>query len=223
MGTVRQIVKSGIDPLTIDTVFITHRHADHITGVAHFLFIRLISDSKAKVRVLGPLNALKVIEKIVFLTHDFLFMNKQRIAFVPLRPGQKVTPAPGLSVTTCKVSGPSGRPLTTFGYRITAGTKNVVFTADMSPSPGFDRFAKDADILIHECFGLEKDKNVFIKFGHSSARDAGICAQKARVKQLILTHLPQKRVVAAVELVNEARRFFRGSVIAAEDGMEIKL
>jgi ribonuclease Z len=223
MGTVRQVVKAGINPLSINDYFITHRHTDHMIGLPHFLFVRLVRDDKAKVRVFGPKEGLKVVEKVCFETQDYLLTNKSRIAFIPLKNHDLVRLAPGLTVESGLVASPPGKNLKTYAYKVTVGEKSMVYSSDMKPSIGFDKFVRGADILIHECFGLNINKVQIKEFGHSSAKEAGECAQKAGVKYLILTHLPEERVEKKVNLLNETRKYFGGKITIAEDLMEIGL
>jgi ribonuclease Z len=220
MGTVRQVEKAGIDPLSVNDFFITHRHTDHLIGLPHFLFVRLVRDEKAKVRVFGPKEALKIAEKICFETQGYLLANKSRIAFIPVKNHESVRLVPGLTVEAGLVASPPGKNLKTFAYKVVIDGKSIVYSSDMRPSAGFDKFVSGSEILIHECFGLDEHKTNIKRFGHSSAREAGECARKAGVKHLILTHLPEERVERKINLLNEARKYFGGKISIAEDLME---
>jgi ribonuclease BN (tRNA processing enzyme) len=213
--------KAGVSLNEIKDIFISHHHGDHISGLSQFLFQKMFNDEGAKVRIFGPVKTLPVIRDFAFKTHDFTRINSRRIAFVALKNKQTVKQMPGISVTPVKVKGSDKSKMICFGYAVTSGKTKIVYTADMQPSRNFDGLAKGADVLIHECGGLQKNLSRVRSIGHSTARDAGECARKAGVKHLILTHLPEGKIVKPAELVNEARQYFSGKITVAEDGMEI--
>jgi len=223
MGTVRNIIKSGIDINSISDIFLTHRHADHIIGLTHLLYIRLIKNEKAKVRVLGPKQTLGIARKICFETHDYLKIHKHRIAFIEIKEHEKVKLSYSVLIEPIKVKGPSKYPLITYGYQMLINNKKVTFSADMVPSLNFEKKAMNSDILIHECFCLNKEKEGVSGFGHTSAREAGETARKCNVKHLILTHFRDEPDVYANDLVNEARMYFSGKIRAAFDLMKIDI
>ncbi len=222
MGTVRNLVKSGVALESVTDVFITHRHADHMLGMPHFLLTQMIGNDKTKVRVFGPKQALDVVRLVSFKTHDYLKKHASRIAFVSMKPNVSVRLAPGLTVTGTKVAGPKGGAIITYAYKITVDGKTVVFSSDMHPNALFDKLAKNTDVMIHECFGPEKDREQSGLFGHSTAREAGEAAMRAKVKKLILTHIRDEKVVSVKSMVTEARRYFNGFVIPAEDLLAVE-
>ena len=63
-----------------------------------------------------------------------------------------------------------------YAYKISIGVQNIVFTGDAVPSRALTKIANGTDILIHECFGLDKNRDE-IHGGHSTARDAGELAR----------------------------------------------
>lgn len=219
MGTVRNIVAAGVPFSIVNDVLITHRHADHIAGMPHFLFVKMIEDKEAKVRVFGSRQALVAAKTISFLTHDYTRDNRHRIAFVPLPTKKPVKLYPKIQVVAAKMQHLN---LAAYAYRITVGEKQVVFTGDAVPSRALSNIAAGADILIHECFGLDKNRDD-IHGGHSTARDAGELAANSEVKHLILTHFPKENMVKPDALLKEAGRFFRGKITLAEDLMEIEI
>ncbi|MBU1327174.1 MBL fold metallo-hydrolase [Patescibacteria group bacterium] len=217
MGTVRQLVRAGVDLASVNDVFITHRHADHVIGMPHFLFLKML-DKSTSVRVWGPDQALRVVKQISFLTHDLLVMNKERIAFCVVSPWKSRVVSNGCRVTAAPVRHIS---VTTYALKVEVDGKSIVFTSDMGPNDNIERLSNGTDILIHECFGLSKGEDRF-HAGHSSAKDAGVLAQKAGVKQLILTHFPAGvNFVEPEALASEARLYFKGEVRIAKDLMEL--
>lgn len=219
MGTVRQLIRAGIDLRSVNDVFITHRHADHIIGMPHFLFIRMLEE-RSDVRIWGSAQALRAVKQISFLTHDFFADKTDRILFCEVVPGKSYELPNSSRIIAARVKHTG---LFVYAVRIEVGGKSIVFTADMAPNKTMDALSAGADILIHECYGLSKDENRF-HLGHSSAKDAGILAQKAGVKQLILTHFPAGEFFVRPEaLILEARRYFNGAVNAAVDLMELRI
>ncbi|MBO8129537.1 MAG: MBL fold metallo-hydrolase [Peptococcaceae bacterium] len=82
---------------------------------------------------------------------------------------------------------PTVHPLPCYACRITATGKTVVYTADTSWFDELVPFAQDADLLIAECSGFDKDRDKLAGV-HLSARQAANLAKAANVKGLVLTH-----------------------------------
>ncbi|NTW05420.1 MAG: MBL fold metallo-hydrolase [Peptococcaceae bacterium] len=67
------------------------------------------------------------------------------------------------------------------------GSGYFVFSGDTAPMEELALFAHRADIFMCEASGLDKDEEK-MKGNHMTARQAGILAEKAKAKQLIITH-----------------------------------
>lgn len=223
MGTARQIVKAGVGLTSVRDIFLTHRHTDHIIGLPHILFLELLKDQKAKIRVFGSKQTVRIVKKICFDTQDYVKKHKNRVAFIPIKENEEVRIGKGVTVTPIRVDGPKEIRILTFGYRISIGKKSVVFSADTLPSRNLVRKSMHTDILVHECFSLHKERINHPGLGHSTAREAGETAQKAQATQLILTHLQDDSWVDSSLLLAEARKYFRGKVTVAEDLMEVEI
>ena len=102
---------------------------------------------------------------------------------------------------------------------IEAAGKALVYTADTSFKEEFTSFAASADLLLSECnfYGSQDGKGA----GHMNSYDNGKLAQNAKVKQLILTHLPHYGELD--ELVSEASSEFGGPISLAKEGLVITL
>ena len=219
MGTMRNLVQAGISVEQVNDVFLTHKHADHIAGVPHYLFLKML-EREQHVHVYGPKQAVAAARTTSFLTHSLTVKCQDRIDFHPIRSGESIQFS-GAQVVGTTVKHVPG--YISFAYAITIGKTKVVFTGDMRPNNNFYTLAKDADILIHECFGLAKNEAV-IHAGHSTAKDAGEAAARAGVRELILTHLPTRDFdIDPTLLAEEAKKYFSREVIIAEDLMEVNL
>ncbi len=100
--------------------------------------------------------------------------------------------------------------------------RTVVITGDCRPSASTVENAAGADLLIHEATFAEEELARAVETGHSTAREAAEVAQKAGVRQLVLTHLSARYSRDNTDLLNEARNVFANTGIA-RDGMEIDI
>ena len=94
----------------------------------------------------------------------------------------------------------------------------VVYSGDTKPCKNIVKISKGADLLIHDGTFLEEDVG---SKSHADVKKAAKLAKKAKVKQLILTHI-SRRYTDLKELEDQARGFFKNSKIAY-DFMEVKL
>lgn len=99
--------------------------------------------------------------------------------------------------------------------------KKVVYITDTEPCSNAIKLAKDADLLIMEATYSSKLQEKAEEYGHLTAKDAGMMANQAGVRQLILTHFSQ-RYKNVKELEEDARQVFDNAE-AAEDFMKVKL
>lgn len=93
----------------------------------------------------------------------------------------------------------------------------VVYSGDTRPCENTIKISQSANLLIHDSTFLEEEEGK----AHTDVRQAAEIAKKAKVKQLILTHI-SRRYISAKELEDEARKVFKNTKIAY-DGMRVKL
>jgi ribonuclease Z len=99
--------------------------------------------------------------------------------------------------------------------------KKISFVFDTLANNSYILKVKESDVLFHESTFLEKLKERAKETLHSTAKEAGKIAAKAKVKKLVLFHFsPRHKETEKFDI--EAREFF-GNVIAAKDLEEIEL
>lgn len=96
----------------------------------------------------------------------------------------------------------------------------VVYSGDSIYDEGIAKIAKDADLLIHDSTFGDDLKDEAEMRGHATAKEAATIAKKAKVKQLVLTHIGAR--YRGPELEAEAKKVFKKSV-CAKDGMKVEL
>jgi ribonuclease Z len=99
--------------------------------------------------------------------------------------------------------------------------RKIVYTGDTRSFKGLVDFAKGADLLIHDAT-LDADLiDRAEEDGHSTPNQAAKNAKKAKVKQLILTHISARYENASL-LLEQAKKIFRNTQVA-EDFMKIEI
>lgn len=99
--------------------------------------------------------------------------------------------------------------------------RKIVYSGDTRPTNALVKLAKNADLLIHEATLDDELKERADEDGHSTPSEAAQIAKKAKVKQLVLTHL-SARYRTPDALLAQARKIFK-NVIIAEDFLRIEL
>jgi ribonuclease BN (tRNA processing enzyme) len=118
-----------------------------------------------------------------------------------------------------------------FVYKIEMDGKTLVYATDTEGYSGGDqkliRFAKDADLLIHDSQYMSKDYvqgDIVVQgYGHSTVEMAAEVASQANVKKLALYHYdPFYDDSVVQEMEKRAQKIFKASV-ASYEGLEIEL
>lgn len=97
----------------------------------------------------------------------------------------------------------------------------IVYSGDTHPCKQMIKFAKDADILIHESTFEGKYNDKAREAYHSTSIQAAQIAKKANIKKLLLTHV-STRYKKSDLLTAEAKEIFENSIVA-EDFMQIEV
>jgi ribonuclease Z len=213
-GTVllRQLEDANVALVSVRHLFVTHRHFDHLGGLAPLL-TALASVPEASITVHATPGTLAALRELLELTIPGVegWLGK-RLGWHELTPA-KTTQVGDAEVTPFEVD----HALECVGFRVEQGNSVMTFSADTRPCPNVVEYARGADLLIHEAYGLEEDAERAHTFGHSTAAEAGRIAVDSGVRRLVLTHLRSERLVDPGKLVAEASSAFGSPVEAAHD------
>jgi ribonuclease BN (tRNA processing enzyme) len=222
LDIVRLLLAAGCEPIDVQDIFVSHQHVDHVGGLEPLLLWNIIrtlgrheGPPADETRVYADRRVLADIEQLFAATITAapkLFGDKLRRiegadgASVPLRGGARLTTflvdhePPGGGARGCVVE--------------RDGTR-LVYSGDTRPTDRLVGAARGADLLVHECGGLDAHAAEVHRLGHSTGGDAGRVARVARVGRLVLTHLPANAL--AEPALAEARAAFGGPVELATD------
>ncbi len=99
--------------------------------------------------------------------------------------------------------------------------RKIVYTGDTRPFDELTALAENADVLIHDSTLDDDLIERSEEDGHSTPSQAAKSAKKAKVKQLILTHI-SARYDDTTKLLEHAQKIFKNTIVA-EDFMKIEV
>lgn len=224
------LMLAGINPVTVDYIFFTHLHFDHISEYGFFVITCWIAGRQKPFRVFGPRGTVEMSDGAIHGMHktDVEFVTRRvkglggpPMKAAPQAPVEVKETAPGVVLETSafKVTAAETHhitevlgPLRSLAYRVDCRHGSVVISGDTSPSENVVQLAKGADLLIHECTyppsGVlsagafsHAPKPGEPSTGHTTPAELGELARRAQVKKLVATHFgPITAVPAAREM-----------------------
>lgn len=214
-GTLRSLLRYGLDFNDIDVLALSHVHPDHVGDLVPFLFATRYALGYTRQEPFWLLAARGFQEFLAHLKGAF---------------GQWVEPPPGLMVLKELApegpdevgwegllvrSAPTNHTAGSLAYRVEAEGRALVYSGDTDESDSLVELAYGADLLVLEA------ANPFKVPGHLTPPEAGRLAARAGVKRLLLTHFYPP--CDEVDVVALAAREFSGEIIKAEDGLGLEV
>lgn len=231
-GVVLRLAAADLPLKSVQAVFLTHLHSDHTAGLPDLFNTSWQFGRQAPFALHGPQGTKKLSDAMLkFFDADI----RIRRDLMEKHPGAGATITTHLvregvvyQDTVVKVTAfaVDHRPVEpAFGYRFDAAGRSVVISGDTRPSDNLVRFAKDADVLVHEAMLPEyldavDDPEVAarLKSYHTTPEEAGEIARRANARMLVLTHLvPGKDEETYRE---RAATRFKGTIIVGRDLMK---
>lgn len=174
----------------VDCVILTHEHIDHIYALPSLLHQMWIGGRTRGIDIYVPTGMEALVESFIDL---FALRSKKGMFDI------RVCAALSLEMGTLHITMfPTNHTGTSMGIAVEEDGRKLVYTSDTRPIEEIPECFDGADVLIHEASGVEENKEVLVKKGHSSGADAGYLAKKLGVKKLYLCHLPKGETKTAV-------------------------
>ena len=196
--------RAGAAPGTVDVLLISHMHADHVSGVADFLWGEMAAERQRALVVAGPdsnterfpalseffvrlIGPTGVFPTLSGLQSGKPFALQLTTLSVAQSSPQVVTEHEGVKITALSV--PHG-PAPALAYRLDGRTFSVVLAGDQSGlHPKFADFASGADILVVHSTVNDRAKNGLLAVAVGIPERLGAIANASRAKRLVLSHL----------------------------------
>jgi ribonuclease BN (tRNA processing enzyme) len=201
----------GIDPNSIETIFISHLHGDHYAGLVWWLIhAHHVAKRTAPLTVAGPPGIKARFET----TAEALFPGSSTVARrFDMRFQEMTREAPldvgPVRVTPFEVVHPSGAP--SHALRFDVAGKVLAFTGDTQWTDTLVPAGQGADLYIMECFHFDGAPRFHMSW-------TTIAGQLDRIgaKRVMLTHMAEPMLARRGE-VADAR------VVLAEDGLVLEV
>jgi ribonuclease BN (tRNA processing enzyme) len=175
-GVLTNLRKAGIPLDSIDRVFISHTHADHIGDFTGLVWAMGLGGRRSRLKVVSSRETAAVLRQVMDLQSTPPHILDFGIDF--LEPAEA-----GVRYCTA-IHTP-----TDYAYRIQVSGKAITYTGDTALSGDVIELAKGGDLLIHDSMYLAAAEHMIPITKHSSARQAVGAAREAGVRRLALTHL----------------------------------
>lgn len=180
-----------LDPLQLDSMLLTHYHHDHTADVGVLQYYWQLRAGERKTPVL-PIYG-----------HTADPLNFGALTWANATEGRAYDPAAVNQIGPFDVSFlPTKHPVPAYAVKLVerATGQELVFSADTAYLPELATFAAGAQLLMTDTnFAADKTG----KMWHMTSAQSGKIAKDARVKKLLLTHLPQD--VSFTQLQQEAQ------------------
>lgn len=217
---VQKLTRLKIDFRALKTVFFTHSHTDHTYGFPSLLQSQFLLNNT--LNVFGHAQTCALVEKLR-RAHKLTETSKYpKLRLKSIKAGNSFYSCPEFAVTAFAVSHLPG----SLGYifRFKTGCTAVI-TGDTAESASVIAAARDADILIHDCFSPDRIFKQYPRLYrlHTSSLQLGAIAAEAKVKKLIPIHFASEVCYSMRELGAEIRKHYQGKLIMPEDGQTLEL
>jgi ribonuclease BN (tRNA processing enzyme) len=237
-GAFVRLGEMGVDLEALDTVLLTHLHIDHAGDLPGFVKSRDLSfDEPLTFRIFGPAGGGDYPSTTVFIHRlfgpqgAFAYLSKFRndlrfiVTDLPTQPEAAVHELlheEDLRVTSIAVDHDE---VPAVAFRVEHVGRAVVVSGDLaSKNDNLARIAAGADLLVYDTTVLDppgSPKNLYDL--HTAPQRIGEIAAAARVKSVLLSHLPPAVEKAHDEVLASVEATFKGDARFAEDCMRIDL
>ena len=177
----------GIDVNAIQTLFITHFHADHFGGVPFFMLeSQFFSKRTEPLFIVGPKGLPDWYERAMETSFPGSSKTKPKfeLALIEMEPG-KTRMIAGVEASAFQAEhGHPGGGGPFFALRLTAEGKSVAYTGDSEWTEGLAEAGRHADLFVAEAYFFDKK----VKF-HLDLDTLERHLPEIAPKRLVLTHM----------------------------------
>ena len=222
-GLLRQLNRAGIGLREIGSIFVTHKHLDHITGILWIL--RRIHQSARHDPSYKKISIYSHAEVITILRESYRMLllgedeEPDDVAFVTVADGEQ-RQILGDQFTFFDVG---SKRVCQYGFRAETpqGISLVCLGDEFLQAKGIP-YAQDCTWLMYEAFCAEADKDLYSphRMNHSTVKDACENAKSVNAENLILYHTEDQRINERKQLYGDEAALYFGRRCIIPDDLE---
>lgn len=219
----------ALETANLEIAFLTHLHSDHSAGLSDLILTPWVMGRDKPLEIYGPSGVADMAEHVIkayeadiqYRVDGLEPANDEgwRVNAHEIDDGV-IYADDNVKVEAFRVR--HGTWANAFGFRFTTPDRVIVISGDAAPDATVERYAKGADILIHEVYSVEgfarRDAfwQQYHRTNHTSAYELGEIAARAEPGLLVLYHV---LFWGASEetVLEEVRERFSGEVVLGHD------
>lgn len=206
-GCQAKMFKSGLSPLKVRTVFLSHGHGDHYLGVPGLIQTMTLSGRRDPLTIAIPTSMKQLIQGFI---ESGLVRPSFKLELKEVNPSFIYMDSKVLVRAF-----PVDHGVEAFGYHFTLGKKTLCYTGDTAPTETIAGTCREVDILIHEATFTSAFEREAYEQKHSTAASAARTATLIGAKMLVLIHISARH--SDDEIFFDAYRFYRNTVVASDE------
>ncbi len=212
------LLRNKIDPLSIETIFISHTHSDHIAGL--FLYLQMVHGMRRRepLDIFVPAEVVEPLERwldATYLFRDHLSLPVEihavdaefEFEMTDLRIRPHLTDHLQTKAEYIREHQLPNQ-MQCFAYQIEASKQKIVYSADFGSLSDLEPIIAGADLLILEAFHVEIAPLIE-------------SALERKIRRILLTHLPESLDRSQVR--GDFERSGYTNLLFADEGLEIDL
>jgi ribonuclease BN (tRNA processing enzyme) len=234
-GVVRRAAaaeRKGVAALAVKNLrraFVTHLHSDHTAGYADLIFTPWVLERDVPLEVYGPPGLKSMTRHLLAAYREDVRVRLDglepantegyKVRAHDVRPGV-IYRDPNVTVNAFGVRHGSWRHA--YGYRFQTADRTIVISGDAAPSESVVAACGGCDVLVHEVYseaGFRKRRPEWQRYHaafHTSSRQLGELARRARPKLLVLYHQLLWDTTPE-DLLKEIAEVYPGKVVFGND------
>ena len=238
-GVTQRLEKSNINSASIDALFLTHLHSDHVIDLYQLIISSWHSYRDRPWKIYGPKGTKKFVLQLMKAWRD---ERKQRIKYEK----RSSTKAFNLKIHEFKENGKitindltigyfsvDHKPVKyAYGFNFFNKNKKITISGDTKPCDNLMKYAQLSDVLLHEVFieheimpvnNMRSKQTLHnVKSYHTTSSMVGKIARITRCKKLVLTHFVPTQFNEK-KLIDIVKKDFGKKPIIGKDLLKIKI
>lgn len=219
----KQLEDAGISWKDISTIFVTHKHIDHLLGIIWML--RMYCQGMARGQFDGEvviyghdevISLLKQMSQMLLTAKETKYIG-EKVHLKEVKDGEERMIL-GHKVTFFDILSTKAKQ---FGFCMELEKGKKLTCCGDEPYNDYEKkYAENSTWLLHEAFCLDGQADIFHPYEkhHSTVKDACQLAEELKVENLLLYHTEDKNIAQRKELYhNEGKKYFNGKILIPDD------